>query len=56
MEPTLELVGPGSAALEYADEAGAAPHRIHRLLLSEPGLPPQPTVLVLDVVHVNPPG
>ena len=46
-----DLAGSVSPALEEALSAGAAPHEIHQLLLSELALPPQPTVLVLEDVH-----
>ena len=49
--PILDLVGTVSAPLGDALEAGAAPHEIHRLLLAELGLPPRPTVLVVEDVH-----
>ena len=49
--PIHDLAGNVSAALEEALAAGAAPHEIHRLLLAELGLPPRPTVLVLEDVH-----
>jgi predicted ATPase/DNA-binding CsgD family transcriptional regulator len=40
-----------SPALEDALLARAAPDDVHRLLLTELALPPQPTVLVLEDVH-----
>ena len=46
-----DLVGTVSLGLEEALAADAAPHAIHRLLLAELALPPQPTVLVLEDVH-----
>ena len=46
-----DLVGSLSPALEEALGAGADPYEIHRLLLAELALPPQPTVLVLEDVH-----
>jgi predicted ATPase/DNA-binding CsgD family transcriptional regulator len=46
-----DLVGTLSPALEDALAAGAAPYDVHRLLLAELALPPQPTVLVLEDVH-----
>ena len=46
-----DLAGALSPALEEALVAGASPHDIHRLLLAELALPPQPTVLVLEDVH-----
>ena len=46
-----DLAGSLSPALEEALAAGASPHEIHRLLLAELALPPQPTVLVLEDVH-----
>jgi predicted ATPase/DNA-binding CsgD family transcriptional regulator len=46
-----DLVGSLSPALEEALAAGASPGEIHRLLLAELALPPQPTVLVLEDVH-----
>jgi DNA-binding CsgD family transcriptional regulator/tetratricopeptide (TPR) repeat protein len=49
--PIQDLVGTVSPALEEALSAGAAPHEIHRLLVAELKLPPQPTVLVLEDVH-----
>ena len=46
-----DLAGTLSPALEEALAADASPHAIHRLLLDELALPPQPTVLVLEDVH-----
>ena len=46
-----DLVGTLSPALEDALAAGAEPYEIHRLLLAELSLPPQPTVLVIEDVH-----
>jgi DNA-binding CsgD family transcriptional regulator/tetratricopeptide (TPR) repeat protein len=46
-----DLVGTLSPALEDALAARVAPYEIHRLLLAELSLPPQPTVLVLEDVH-----
>jgi predicted ATPase/DNA-binding CsgD family transcriptional regulator len=46
-----DLAGTLSPALEEALAAGASPHEIHRLLLAELALPPQPTVLVLEDMH-----
>ena len=46
-----DLAGTLSPALEEALAAGASPHEIHRLLLAELALPPQPTVVVLEDVH-----
>jgi predicted ATPase/DNA-binding CsgD family transcriptional regulator len=46
-----DLAGTLSPALEEALVAGASPHEIHRLLLDELALPPQPTVVVLEDVH-----
>src|SRR5215204_3751510 len=46
-----DLVGAVSLGLEEALAADAAPHAIHRLLLAELALPPQPTVLLLEDVH-----
>jgi predicted ATPase/DNA-binding CsgD family transcriptional regulator len=49
--PIHDLAGTLSPALEEALAADASPHEIHRLLLAELALPPQPTVLVLEDVH-----
>ena len=46
-----DLVGTVSPAFEAALDADARPHEIHRHLLAELALPPQPTVLVLEDVH-----
>ena len=46
-----DFAGSVSPALEEALAADVAPHEIHRLLLAELALPPQPTVLVIEDVH-----
>ena len=49
--PIRDLVGPISSALAGALSADVAAHQIQSLLVAEVGLPPQPTVLVLEDVH-----
>jgi predicted ATPase/DNA-binding CsgD family transcriptional regulator len=49
--PFRDVAGSMSAGLEEALSAGAALHEIQRLLIAELGLPPEPTLLVLEDVH-----
>ncbi|HEY1370129.1 MAG TPA: AAA family ATPase [Gaiellaceae bacterium] len=49
--PLRDLVGDVSQPLADALAAGAAPHDIQSLLITELELPPRPTVLVLEDVH-----
>jgi ATP/maltotriose-dependent transcriptional regulator MalT len=49
--PLHDMAGAASPALERALAAGAAPHEIQALLITELGTPPGPTVLVLEDVH-----
>jgi DNA-binding CsgD family transcriptional regulator/tetratricopeptide (TPR) repeat protein len=49
--PIRDLAGSVSAELEDALSAGAAPHEIQAMLITELERPPQPTVLVLEDVH-----
>ena len=49
--PFRDLAGMVSAPLAEALSSGAASEEIHRLLLAELELPPEPTVLVLEDVH-----
>lgn len=49
--PLHDLAGAVSAPLEEALADGAPPYEVHRLLVAELRLPPQPTVLVLEDVH-----
>ena len=46
-----DLVGNVSPALEEALSAGGTSPELHSLLVAELGLPPQPTVLVLEDMH-----
>ena len=49
--PLRDLAGHVSPELERALSAGDASHEIHGLLIEELGLPPRPTVLVVEDVH-----
>jgi ATP/maltotriose-dependent transcriptional regulator MalT len=49
--PIRDLARNASPSLEEALAAGAAPHEIQTLVISELAAPPQPTVLVLEDVH-----
>ena len=49
--PLHDLAGAVSGPLDEALAGGAPPHEIHRLLIAELKLPPQPTVLVLEDIH-----
>ena len=46
-----DLAGSVSEELEQALAGDASPHEIHRLLLDELALPPQPTVFLLEDMH-----
>lgn len=50
LSPIRDLASGASAALEAALSAGDS-HEIHGLLIAELGLPPHPTVLVIEDVH-----
>jgi predicted ATPase len=49
--PFRDLTGSVSPELDEALRAGAAPHELQALLLTELELPPRPAVLVIEDVH-----